>query len=227
METLKEFLERIAAAAKDGGGPPLLIAVSKFQPLDRMLELYRQGQRDFGENYVHELLSKQLAMREHGAGEARFHFIGRLQSNKVKQLLPAVSAIHSVDSVKLLREIDKQANAIRKKIPVFFQVNIDREATKGGFLPEELDTLPSVLQQCASVEASGLMTIPAPGPGTEEAFRKMAGLSRRFSKELGAGLSMGMSSDFEAAIRCGSTHVRIGTALFGARTNSPRRLDMP
>jgi hypothetical protein len=217
METLKGFLNRIAHASGGRASPPFLIAVSKFQPVDQMLELYRQGQRDFGENYVQELISKAHELQDRGAHGVRFHFIGKLQSNKVKQLLPFVSIIHSVDSLKLLREIDKQARAMGMVIPVFFQVNIDREPTKGGFDPADLSAIPPALSQCTGVIPRGLMAIPNPELDPESAFRRMQELSQQHSATLGAELSMGMSADFESAIRFGATHVRIGTALFGAR----------
>lgn len=222
MDALKEFLEKIRRSAAGAGRAdvPSLIAVSKFQPTDRILDLYRQGQRDFGENYVQELLSKHAEIAARGAGDVRFHFIGKLQSNKVKQLLPAVAMIHSVDSVKLLREIDKQAKTLGMKIPVFFQVNIDQEPTKGGFPPAELAALHEAVAGCTAVIPAGLMAIPDPTLSPEDAFRRMAELSKVHGHALGAGLSMGMSADFETAIRHGSTHVRIGTALFGERVPS-------
>jgi pyridoxal phosphate enzyme (YggS family) len=219
MEALNEFTRRIREVAASAGREdlPCLIAVSKFQTVERMLGLYEQGQRDFGENYVQELLAKHEDLTRRGVKDVRFHFIGKLQSNKVKQLLPVVEAIHSVDSLKLLREIDKCGRAIDKRISVFFQVNIDQEPTKGGFLPDELGPLLREVGAFTAVVPSGLMAIPDPARDPEDAFRRMAQLSRCHAPVLGAGLSMGMSADFEKAIQQGATHVRIGTALFGER----------
>ncbi len=193
-----------------------LVAVSKQQGPEKIEALYREGQRIFGENYVQELLGKWQELHGRLPG-IEFHFIGRLQTNKVKALIPAVSVIHSVDSVRLLREIGRRAAEAGKTIRVYFQVNIDDEESKGGFPPGSLAELYGVLRECPSVRALGLMCIPDPERDPVSAFRRMVKLSQEHGTELGKGLSMGMSGDFETAIQEGSTVIRVGSLLFGER----------
>ncbi len=224
MESLAAIRQKILESSHRAGRaePPLLLAVSKFQPVEKMRALYEQGQRDFGENYVQELVAKAGEFRAQGIPDARFHFIGKLQTNKVKALLPAVSAIHSVDSLKLLREIAKRGREAGLTPSVYFQVNIDREETKSGFLEEDLPELCNALRETAlqedfAIRPLGLMAIPDPQKNPAGAFERMRELSGKHGGTLGAGLSMGMSGDYEEAIRHGATVIRIGTALFGER----------
>ncbi len=205
---------------------PQLIAVSKTFPVDSILELMALGQFRFGENYVQELCEKQdlilARIREDKRDFAppEFHFIGQLQTNKIKALLPRVRAIHSVATLKHWREVFKYQSLIPLECEIFFQVNIDREPQKSGFLPEELSQLSSEVQSkdlSPKVRLSGLMAIPEIGTNSSSAFERMKGLSQDFSHILGTGLSMGMSDDFENAIYWGATHVRVGSALFGKR----------
>ncbi len=193
------------------------MAVSKFQPLEKIIALHREGQRVFGENYVQELVAKKQALEAQGILDCEFHFIGKLQTNKVKQLLPHVKAIHSVDSLRLLGEIEMRAQAAVLRPEVYVQVNVDCESTKGGFRIEELDSLCEALSGCRSLIPAGLMAIPDPGKDPEHAFRQMRQLSERYQKVVGPGLSMGMSADYELAIQHGTTMIRMGTALFGKR----------
>ncbi len=209
MIGLGELLQRI-------GSGVTLVAVSKQQSNDKIEALYREGQRIFGENYVQELLGKWLALHKRLPG-IEFHFIGRLQTNKVKALIPAVTVIHSVDSVKLLREIDRRAMEAGKVIGVYFQVNIDEQESKSGFSARDLEGVGRALKDCRSVRALGLMCIPDPDRDPVSAFRRMVGLSREHGSTLGNGLSMGMSGDFDAAIREGATVIRVGSLLFGER----------
>ena len=222
MEVLSrhsEILERIKTAAvkAERKDTPELIAVSKFQSLEKILILYQDGQRVFGENYVQELIEKSEALQAQEIRDLSFHFIGHLQSNKVKLLLPHCSVIHSVDSWKLLSEIEKQAGKLSKKIRVCLQVNVDREESKNGFLEEDLKDLSTHASSLQWVEIAGLMTIPDPNLDSEQAFRKLSALSKKYAPLIGPELSMGMSDDFELAIKCGATSVRVGSALFGAR----------
>jgi pyridoxal phosphate enzyme (YggS family) len=221
METLNSITQKIRDATQraERKSPPVLIAVSKFQPIEKMIELYEQGQRDFGENYVQELVSKSQAFREKGLNDVRFHFIGKLQSNKVKSLLPEVYAIHSIDSIRLLREVEKRAMERAQRIEVFFQINIDEEESKAGFLSSDLPDLCEGVKDLRSVVPAGLMAIPDPSKDPVHAFERMSELSQTYGPKLGMGLSMGMSGDYEVAIQKGSTAIRIGTALFGERTN--------
>jgi len=196
-----------------------LVAVSKTKPVAQMLELYRQGQRIFGENYVQELVEKKNQFDLLGIKDIEFHFIGHLQSNKVKSMLPCVSTIHSIDSVRLYEEVIKRAEEMKLKISVYFQINIDDEKSKSGFRSSEVTDLAYLVKTrtSPSVRVIGLMTIPSPEGIPGAAFRKMHELSKRYRSELGSGLSMGMSNDYEMAIAEGATSVRIGSALFGKR----------
>jgi pyridoxal phosphate enzyme (YggS family) len=223
MEALSKLLEiqkKIATASLKSARPvPELVAVSKTKPVSEMLKLYQEGQRIFGENYVQELIEKATEFNRLPEVRAEFHFIGHLQTNKVKAILPFVSTIHSVDSWKLFEEIEKRATSLQKKIDVYFQINIDEEASKGGFRPTELQTLSdAVFANSGSwIRPFGLMAIPDPGVHASRSFQEMQKLSSQFSRTLGCGLSMGMSEDFEVAITYGATSLRLGSALFGPR----------
>lgn len=220
MSAWEDIESRIRIASQEAGRAqaPELLAVSKKQSLEKMLQVYQQGQRIFGENYVQELVEKKQLMLNGGADQAEFHFIGHLQTNKVKLLIEHVSVIHSVHSTKLLREIAKRAAQIEKKIQCYFEVNIDAEESKSGFLVGELDELSkSDALKSNWIEVMGLMGIPAPDRNPRDSYARLSELSRQYQKTLGAGLSMGMSNDFEVAIEYGATIVRVGSALFGSR----------
>lgn len=194
-----------------------LVAVSKTQPAAAIEELYRLGHRDFGENYVQELLEKARELGARGCTGIRWHFIGHLQTNKVKMLLPVVHAIHSVDSVKLGREISKRAE---RKIPCFLEVNVDGEASKSGFAPAEVRSAAQELAGLQNLDLRGLMCIPAPRPRAAEmksVFVALRELEKSCHPWTQGELSMGMSDDFEMAIDAGATSVRVGTRLFGSR----------
>lgn len=222
---LQEMRNRIAAAAQRVGRSPseiTLVAVSKGQPIERIQEAWEAGQRDFGENYAQEMLEHIKAI------EGRIpsiHFIGHLQRNKVKQILPQVSLIHSVDSPELAQEVDKRAAALGKVQPILIEVNVGEEASKTGLAPDRLETLVSDLRLLTHVDLRGLMTIPPASEDLEETrrfFRLLReirdALNRKnIYKQPLAELSMGMTQDFEAAIEEGSTIVRIGTGIFGER----------
>ena len=222
MESINAYLQviqRIAAAENRAGriDHATLIAVSKFQPIEKIMELYAQGQRIFGENYVQELIEKKSALQEKGYEDIDFHFIGHLQSNKVKSLLPHVTAIHSVDSLKLLLEIEKQAALLQKEIRVFFQLNLDDEETKGGFAERDLDSLSLEFSKLKFTKLAGWMVIPDPKSDPREAFIKLKLIARNYQDRVSPGLSMGMSDDYELAVEIGATFVRVGSAIFGQR----------
>lgn len=203
-----------------------LIAVSKLQPIEAIRELYDLGHRDFGENYVQELTEKAQHFLDEGIKDIRWHFIGHLQTNKVKQLLPFVSSIQSVDSIKLAQEISKrwlslQDQDVSKTLPIFLNVNIDQEPSKDGVFPIDAHEVCEALSHLPGLKLEGLMCIPAPtsvtavGTHPFHRLRELEQLCRPFTH---GQLSMGMSSDFPAAIQEGATHIRIGTSLFGKRT---------
>jgi pyridoxal phosphate enzyme (YggS family) len=203
-----------------------LVAVSKTKPVSDIQELYDLGHRDFGENYVQELAEKyvQLPM------DIRWHFIGHLQSNKVKYIAPFVHLIHGVDSHKLLLEIDKQARKFDRVIHCLLQVHIAQEETKFGFNEEELmqamDAIHKykLMDELQNLEVTGLMGMASFTDNPEQVRKEFKYLKLLFDQcnqlpgypKLNT-LSMGMSSDYAVAIEEGSNMIRVGSLLFGAR----------
>lgn len=216
---LTEILREIKEQSEKAGRTdvPQLMAVSKTHPTEKILALYREGQKIFGENYVPELIEKKKLFDQQRQTDINLHFIGHLQTNKVKMLLPFIDTIHSVDSSRLLVEIEKRARELNKKIHVYFQINIDDEDTKGGFQVGDLSELENELSVCQFIVPEGLMCIPDPDLDVRGSFQRMKELSLKHGKVLGFGLSMGMSNDFNVAIECGSTMIRVGSKLFGER----------
>jgi hypothetical protein len=219
MSSVKENLaavrERIVKAAEAAGRDPAsvtLVAVSKTKPIEAIREAWDAGQRDFGENYAQELVQKSDALPD-----ARWHFIGHLQSNKAKLIAPRVHMVHSVDSASLAKELGKRST---KKLPVLVEVNVSGEATKSGCAPAELEALLAAIEAQPNLALSGLMTMPPPG---DLAVAKTMFDSLRALRDAHGGiarlpqLSMGMTEDLEVAIACGATLVRVGTAIFGSR----------
>ena len=213
-QTIKLFLDLKAA---------ILVAVSKTKPVEDILELYELGQRDFGENYVQELVDKQAQLPK----DIRWHFIGHLQSNKVKYIAPFVHLIHGVDSLKLLREINKEAGKHNRVIDVLLQVYIAQEETKFGLdeaeLEELLNTNGNELQEIKYVKICGMMGMASFSDDKQKVraeFRYLKSLMDKFRNSYSAIniLSMGMSADYEIAMEEGSNMVRIGSLLFGVRS---------
>jgi pyridoxal phosphate enzyme (YggS family) len=200
-----------------------LIAVSKTHPPEKILEAYKAGQRVFGENKVQEMTEKYEALPK----DIQWHLIGHLQSNKVKYIAPFVSFIHSVDSTKLLDEINKQGKKINRVIPCLLQVHIAQEETKFGFNEKELMELfdSSTLSTLNFIQIHGLMgmaTLTKDNDQIRKEFRFLKSLFEQLKSKAAANiemkeLSMGMSSDYKIAIEEGSTMVRVGTAIFGVR----------
>lgn len=216
--TQERFLairSRFEAALKQAGrglDSAVLIAVSKIQPASAVKELWDLGHRDFGENYVQELLEKASELERMGCTGIRWHFIGHLQTNKVKAVLGLHPIIHAVDSEKLAREIHKRAGA---QVPVFLEVNLDGESTKSGVSPQDAPPLSKIVSELPALQLQGLMCIPA--PGNAGAFKQLRELESVCRPHTHGALSMGMTQDFEAALAEGATHVRVGTAIFGER----------
>ena len=212
--------ENYTRIIKELGSKCILVAVSKTKPIEDILALFEAGQRDFGENYVQELVDKQVAL----PSDLKWHFIGHLQSNKVKYIAPFVHLIHGVDSIKLLLEINKQAIKFNRTIDVLLQVHIAQEETKFGFNLEELNEVFS-LQSFSNLRLRGLMGM-ASFTGDQDKirieFKYLHSLFDQFSKSNSNFdiLSMGMSSDYQMAIEEGSTMVRIGSLLFGERNKA-------
>jgi PLP dependent protein len=223
-ENLKEINGRITRAASIAGRSPeevRLVAVSKTKPASAIAEAFRQGQLIFGENYVQELVTKVAELPK----EICWHFIGHLQSNKVRQIAGLVQMIHSVDRLSLAQEIDRQWGALGKKCDVLIQVNISREATKSGTTEEEAIDLVREVAKLPHLQVKGLMTMPPffdDPEGARPYFKGLKELAVQIEAAQIPGvemreLSMGMSGDFEVAIAEGATLVRIGSALFGER----------
>ena len=218
-EKYKEIIEELSTANVQ------LIAVSKIQTTADIKKIYDFGQRDFGENYVQELVEKQASLP---AG-IRWHFIGHLQSNKVKFIAPFVHLIQSVDSFKLLNEINKQGKKINKTINCLLQIHIASEETKFGLDETELDEIMELIQTnsqaFSNIHINGLMGMASFTDDIERIKTEMRYLKSLFEKYKGVStvscqlstLSMGMSTDYKIAIEEGSNMVRIGSLLFGAR----------
>ncbi|RXK61449.1 YggS family pyridoxal phosphate-dependent enzyme [Lacibacter luteus] len=198
-----------------------LVAVSKTKPVEDILALYDLGQRDFGENYVQELVDKQAQLPK----DIRWHFIGHLQRNKVKYIVPFVHMIHGVDSFKLFDEINSQASKINREVKCLFQVHISDEETKFGFSGDELHlTLNTIkkynqMDKYKNVEINGLMGMASFSDDMEKVRGEFRNLKILFDQctEKFTTLSMGMSGDYKIAVEEGSTMVRVGSLLFGAR----------
>ncbi|MCW6531492.1 YggS family pyridoxal phosphate-dependent enzyme [Sphingomonas lycopersici] len=212
---LAEIRARIARAAKPAQRDPAtvtLIAVSKTHPAAAIEPLLAAGQRDFGENRVQEAQAKWPALRDQWP-DARLHLIGQLQSNKAAEAVALADAIHSIDRPSLVAALARAMDAQDKRPACFVQVNIGDEPQKGGCA---IPALPALLAEAraADLPLAGLMCLPPAGIEPAPYFALLAKLARDSGL---AGLSMGMSDDFETAVMLGATHVRIGSALFGAR----------
>ena len=210
--------QEISAALPSGVA---IVAVSKTKPIQDLQDAYTEGVRDFGENYVQELMEKQPVL----PADIRWHFIGHLQSNKVKYIAPYVYLIHGVDKVSLLNEVQKQAAKLGKKIAVLIQLHVAREETKFGFSPAEAIELfsESMAEKYPNIVFNGIMAMASFIDDTDvlksefgEAKRVFDQLAPIMGKEWNT-LSMGMSSDWQLAVQEGSTLLRIGSTLFGSR----------
>jgi hypothetical protein len=220
---LADVRQRIEEAARRAGRSPgsaRLIAVSKEKPAEAVRAAYEAGQRDFGENYAQELTEKVATLAD--LEGVRWHAIGRLQRNKAKVVARAASVVHAVDRVDLAIELGKRAAAAGKLIEVLVEVSIAGEDTKGGCAPGEVGSVLDAVAAAPSLKVSGLMTMAPFYDDPELARPVFAALRELRDRHGGASvlpeLSMGMSHDFEVAIAEGATLVRVGTAIFGARS---------
>ncbi len=204
-----------------------LVVVSKTQPVESILTLYHCGHKIFGENKVQELVHKQALL----PGDIEWHFVGHLQSNKVKMLIPMVSLIHSIDSAKLLQVVNEESRKINKVSDCLLQFHIATEESKFGLDPEEAKELlsSSEFSKMKNVRIRGVMgmaTFTSKGDQVRKEFESLAETYRQLKKmyfsdnEYFTELSMGMSDDFKIAIQAGSTIIRVGTAIFGERAYS-------
>jgi pyridoxal phosphate enzyme (YggS family) len=220
-DNLAGVLDSIARAARRAGRDPQrikLVAVSKLQPAVKIREAYAAGCRDFGENYGQELLAKAAELGPSCA--LRWHHIGHLQRNKVKQLVGRVALFHGVDRSELGEEIERRSAARGCVTDVLAQVNIADEESKSGCHPTELPALVAALRACPHVRLRGLMTMPPAVSDAEHVRPHFVALRELCDRLVGAEdaeLSMGMSQDYEVAVEEGATLVRVGTAIFGER----------
>ncbi len=221
QEMISESIQQVRAALPEG---VTLVAVSKTHPASAIMEAYGAGLRDFGENKVQEMTEKQCAL----PGDIRWHMIGHLQTNKVKYVVPYVHLVHSVDSVRLLAAIDKEARKVGRVVDCLLQVHVASEQTKFGFAPDELrqlalsgglDGLPNVRVRGVMAMATNTDDQARVEADFENAARIFADLRRTCfaaSAEFSL-LSMGMSDDYHVAVRHGANIVRVGSRIFGQR----------
>lgn len=227
---VRERIERATRAAARSPGSVSLLAVSKLQPPSAIREAYQLGQRDFGENYVQELVAKAEALSD--LAELRWHLIGHLQRNKARKVATLATGVHSVDSLELVAELGKRVAAASEerarhlgpkliRLEISIEVNIAGEAQKSGAALGELGLLLEAVEKEPALRLRGLMCVPPVTASPAEArpyFEQLAALRRAHGGEARLPeLSMGMTSDLEPAIAAGATCVRVGTAIFGAR----------
>ncbi len=219
MTSIAQHIKELQASLPAG---VTLVAVSKFHPVEALQEAYDAGQRIFGESRAQELVAKARVLPK----DIEWHFIGPLQSNKVKDIAPFIHLIHSIDSVKLLQEVNKQAAKHDRVIRVLLEIHVAEEETKHGFSVEECRELAAHLPELPHVSISGIMGMATQTDDEAQIRREFRTLHQLF-EELKAGafkdsddfsiLSMGMSHDYRIAIEEGSTMVRVGTYIFGER----------
>ena len=212
---LAEIMARMRAAEAAAGrdaGAVTLIAVSKVQPIDRVIAVLEQGHRCYGENYVQEAAGKWPDLQAR-FGKVDLHMIGPLQTNKAKLAVDLFDAIHSVDRPSLAEKLARLAQERGRSPSLYVQVNTGEEPQKAGVLPADLDAFIATCRRM-DLPLAGLMCIPPEGEDSSPHFAMLAAMAARNGL---AGLSMGMSGDFEAAIAAGATHVRVGSAIFGER----------
>ncbi len=225
-ERLAQVHARIRAAAQHSGRQPdavRLLAVSKLQPTDKIRALHDAGQRAFGENYVQEAVDKIAEFNTLPQyADIEWHLIGTLQSNKTRIVAENFQWVQSVDRLKIAERLSTQRPTYLPPLNICIQVNISGEASKSGCPPEEALALMDAASQLPQLSVRGLMGMPEPGIGeeaTRQQFLMLAGLFAEAQSRIASvdTLSTGMSDDLEIAVACGSTMVRVGTALFGAR----------
>lgn len=219
---IKRSVEEMCIASERGADSCTLIAVSKTKPVEMLKDAYDAGCRDFGENKVQEILDKYDKL----PGDIRWHMIGHLQTNKVKYIVDKVAMIHSVDSLKLAKEISKEAVKHQVCVPILLEVNVAKEESKYGFMAEELLEAVEEISLLPGIRVEGLMTIAPFVENAEENriyFRQLKQLSvdiltKNIDNIYMRILSMGMSGDYLVAVNEGATYVRVGSSIFGSRT---------
>ena len=224
LEALRARIAAAAARAGRSAADVTLIGVAKKQPAEAVVEAVAAGVREIGENFAQEAREKIPAVHAllaaRGLPEPRWHFLGQLQRNKARLVTPLFHCVQTVDRLELAQELSRRAQAEGRALEVLLQVNVDAEPQKGGAEPSELRALLDAVRALPALTLRGLMAIPEPQRDMRPAFARLRSLRDDLARASGEALpvlSMGMSDDFEAAIEEGATHVRIGTALFGAR----------
>ena len=217
LTAVRARIARAAAAASRDAASVRLVAVSKTKPAAAIREAYAAGQRDFGENYAQELVQKAEELAD--LVDLRWHFIGHLQSNKARFVARVAHFVHTVDGVTLAREMGKRVAKEGRTLPVLVEVNVGGEAQKHGATASGLPDVLAAVEAETSLQLRGLMTMPPNDlDAARRAFEALASLqSLHGGPSRLPELSMGMSDDLEVAVACGSTMVRVGSAIFGAR----------
>lgn len=213
LARIHERIERAAARAGRSSGDIELIAVSKTFETSAIVPVIEAGQRRFGENRVQEARAKWPALRE-TYPDLELHLIGPLQSNKAKEAVALFDVIHTIDRPRIARVVAGEMAAQGRALTLFVQVNIGSEPQKAGVAPEETEPFIRQCREEFGLDITGLMCIPPFDEPPEPHFRRLAELASKLGLNE---LSMGMSADFEAATRCGATHIRVGSAIFGDR----------
>ena len=213
---LHHIVQRLSAIRATIPEEVTLVCVSKFHTNEAIMEAYNCGERDFGESRVQELLPKREALPK----DIRWHFIGHLQTNKVKQIVPFVHMIQSVDSVRLLEAINREAEKVGRRVKVLLEVHVAKEETKSGFTSEEFLSLNTKLSTLNHIDVCGVMGMATNTDDVNEwrrCFREIKRLATKLTTMDAKEISMGMSDDYIVAIEEGSTMVRIGSTIFGER----------
>ena len=214
LAEVRALVARAAQDAERDAGSVRLVAVSKTVPPETILPALEAGQRLFGENYVQEARAKWPALRERFP-DVELHYVGPLQSNKAREAVELFDVIHSLDRLSLAAALAKAIGQVGRAPRLLIQVNTGQEAQKAGVAPDRVDTLLSECRDTHGLAIQGLMCIPPAEDPPSPHFALLARLAERHRLPI---LSMGMSADYPAAIQMGATHVRVGTAIFGART---------
>jgi hypothetical protein len=208
INSIKKEIEKVGSLSSAE-----IIAISKTFPIEDILPLIEYGHLHFGENKVQEALEKWPEIKDQNKN-LKLHFVGKLQTNKVKFILPLFDYIHSLDNLKLAEKIARQQEKVNFKPKIFIQINIGNERQKSGISVNELDEFKSICLNDLKLDIIGLMCLPPNDEKTEEYFIKMKQLNLKYKLEQ---LSMGMSNDYKLAIKNGSTFLRIGSKIFGDR----------
>jgi pyridoxal phosphate enzyme (YggS family) len=216
---LAEIIERVARAAERVNRSPhdvTIVAISKQQPVSSIAAAHRAGIENFGESYVQEALPKIAALAD---SRLTWHFVGRLQANKTRQVAEAFDWVHTVDRVKIAERLDEQRSPSAAPLNVLIQVNQSDDAQRSGARPQDVAELARAIAVMPRLKLRGLMTLPPQSDSPARWFAELAALRNSLERDGVAldSLSMGMSGDFEQAVAAGATHVRIGTAIFGKR----------